>query len=78
MVRLKGLWFVVSVACYMTGVGGMIYCIIRNPKPHGFHQVRSCGRGDFEGGMSSTHERQTPRCSLFFSADRKRRVTSEI
>lgn len=39
VVRHKGLWFVVSIGCYMTGVGGMIYCIIRNPKPHGFNQV---------------------------------------
>lgn len=37
--RHKGLWFAVSMGCYMTGVGGMIYCIIRNPKSHGFHQV---------------------------------------
>ncbi|CAM9583234.1 unnamed protein product [Ectocarpus sp. 6 AP-2014] len=37
-VRHKGLWFTVSLGCYMTGVGGMIYCIIRNPKTHGYHQ----------------------------------------
>ena len=37
--RHKGLWFAVSMGCYMIGVGGMIYCIIRNPKAHGFHQV---------------------------------------
>lgn len=38
-VRHKGLWFAVSMGCYMTGVGGMIYCIIRNPKTHGYHKV---------------------------------------
>ncbi|CAM9283828.1 unnamed protein product [Ectocarpus sp. 13 AM-2016] len=37
-VRHKGLWFAVSMGCYMTGVGGMIYCIIRNAKTHGYHQ----------------------------------------
>lgn len=31
-----------SMACYMTGVGGMIYCIIRNPHPYGFDQVCVC------------------------------------
>lgn len=40
VVRHKGLWFVVSMGCYMTGVGGMVFCIIRNPKPHGYHQVK--------------------------------------
>ncbi|CAM9974131.1 unnamed protein product [Scytosiphon promiscuus] len=38
VVRYKGLWFLVSMGCYMTGVGGMVFCIIRNPKPHGYHQ----------------------------------------
>lgn len=41
VVRHKGLWFVVSMGCYMTGVGGMVFCIIRNPKPHGYHQVQT-------------------------------------
>ncbi|CAM9818866.1 unnamed protein product [Pylaiella littoralis] len=36
--RHKGLWFLVSMGCYMTGVGGVIYCIIRNPNSHGFNQ----------------------------------------
>lgn len=39
MARHKGLWFLVSMGCYMTGVGGVIYCIIRNPNSHGFNQV---------------------------------------
>lgn len=38
-IRSKGLWFTVSMACYLIGVGGMVFCIIRNPKTHGFDQV---------------------------------------
>lgn len=30
--RYRGIWMTASMACYMTGVGGMIYCIIRNPE----------------------------------------------
>ena len=39
VVRHRGVWFLASLMCYMTGVGGMIFCIIRNPKSHGFDQV---------------------------------------
>ncbi|CAN0480286.1 unnamed protein product, partial [Laminaria digitata] len=37
-IRHRVLWHSISLLCYMTGVGGMIYCIIRNPKTHGFDQ----------------------------------------
>lgn len=37
-IRHRALWHIVSLLCYMTGVGGMIFCIIRNPKTHGFDQ----------------------------------------
>ena len=58
-VRHRVLWHTVSLLCFMIGVGGMIFCIIRNPKTHGYDQVitmpscgvRGRGRGQGEGGV---------------------------
>ncbi|KAG5186911.1 hypothetical protein JKP88DRAFT_262492 [Tribonema minus] len=35
LVRSKALWLMVSLATYTVGVGGLIYCIIRNPQEYG-------------------------------------------
>ncbi|CAM9279997.1 unnamed protein product [Choristocarpus tenellus] len=36
--RSRGLWMLFTLACFASGVGGMIYCIIRKPRTHTTNQ----------------------------------------